>query len=151
MVSNSRRTPWATPAASFISRAASSKNRLLVCVIGVSGPIGAIARHQQWQSPPAIARARSRLVKLIHVPAELDFAVLLAASPLKTAKALAIPYASPLLAISRLRSGAGLDRAVPDPLVCAGLYRRHPARLALCAGADPQRAPVGRPGAADTR
>ena len=36
-VSNSRRTPWATPAASFISRATSSKNRLLVWVIGVSG------------------------------------------------------------------------------------------------------------------
>jgi hypothetical protein len=35
-VSNSRRTPWATPAASFINRAASSKNRLLVWVIGVS-------------------------------------------------------------------------------------------------------------------
>ena len=42
-------------------------------------------------------------------------------------------------------------RAVPDPLVCAGLYRRHPARLALCARADPQRAAVGRAGAADAR
>ena len=40
-MSNSRRTPDATPAASFISRATSSKNRFVVCVIvrlpGVSG------------------------------------------------------------------------------------------------------------------
>ena len=60
-----------------------------------------------------------------------------------------MPFLVP--AISRLRSGADHDRAVPDPLVCAGLYRRHPARLALCARADPQRAPVGRTGAADGR
>ena len=40
-------------------------------------------------------------------------------------------------------------RAVRDPLVRARLYRRHPARLALCARADPQRAAVGRAGAAD--
>jgi hypothetical protein len=32
-VSTSRRTPWATPAASFISRAISSKNLLLVWVM----------------------------------------------------------------------------------------------------------------------
>src|SRR5258708_29543662 len=100
MVSNSRRTPWATPAASFISRAASSKNRLLVCVIGGAGPMGAIAQHKQWQSPPAIARARSRHCQPAGVPAaELDFALLLAASPLKTAKALAIHNAVPLPAI----------------------------------------------------
>ena len=32
-----------------------------------------------------------------------------------------------------------------DPLVCARLYRRHPARLGLCARADPQRALWGGP------
>src|SRR5262249_56094073 len=37
MVSNSRRTPEATPAASFISRAISSKKRLLVWVIAGLG------------------------------------------------------------------------------------------------------------------
>src|SRR4029079_10131172 len=38
MVSNSRRTPWATPAASFINLAISSKNRLLVWVISARLP-----------------------------------------------------------------------------------------------------------------
>ena len=40
-------------------------------------------------------------------------------------------------------------RAVCHPLVCARLYRRHPARLALCARPGPHRAAVGRAGAAD--
>src|SRR5688572_14601419 len=51
--------------------------------------------------------------------------------------------ALPRVALSRLRSGAGLDRAHRHPLVCARLYRRHPARLALRPRADPRRGIVG--------
>ena len=42
-------------------------------------------------------------------------------------------------------------RPARDPLVRARLYRRHPARLVLRARHHPQRAAVGRPGAADRR
>src|SRR6266702_7621815 len=46
--------------------------------------------------------------------------------------------------LSVLQPDRGRDRAVCDPLVRAGLYRRHCARLALCPLAVEERAPVGR-------
>ena len=49
--------------------------------------------------------------------------------------------------LSRLRSDRHRDRADRDPLVCAGLYRRHRAGLDLCARADQEREAVGRAGA----
>src|SRR4051794_30893554 len=52
MVSNSRRTPWATPAASFINRAASAKNRLLVWVIGVSSASSNSTNNGDQPRPP---------------------------------------------------------------------------------------------------
>ena len=49
--------------------------------------------------------------------------------------------------LSRVRSDRHRDRAVRDPLVCAGLYRRHRAGLDLCARAAQEREAVGRAGA----
>ena len=53
--------------------------------------------------------------------------------------------------VPEYRSGAGVDRTVRDPLVCPRLHLRHLAGLALCPRHDPQRAALGRPGAADGR
>ena len=50
--------------------------------------------------------------------------------------------------LSRDRSGGGQYRAVSDPLVCARLYRRAGARLALCAAAGAQREALGQCAAA---
>src|SRR5262245_13018254 len=55
MVSNSRLTPCATPAASFIRRATSSKKRLVVWVMGASDA-GRKPLHQNGD-PPASAQA----------------------------------------------------------------------------------------------
>ena len=49
--------------------------------------------------------------------------------------------------LSGVRSDRDRDRADRDPLVCAGLYRRHRAGLDLCALADQERKAVGRAGA----
>ena len=51
--------------------------------------------------------------------------------------------------LPRIRPGADQDRAARRALVCARLYRRHPARLDLCPRDHPGRAAVGRPGADD--
>ena len=63
-VSNSRRTPWATPAASFISRATSSKKRLVVWVMTCLG---------RWQplwgtgwGSPAVQMSGSRPLRFLH-------------------------------------------------------------------------------------
>ena len=44
-VSNSRRTPCATPAASFINRATSSKNRFVVCTMTASARAASPVSH----------------------------------------------------------------------------------------------------------
>ncbi len=53
--------------------------------------------------------------------------------------------------VSRLRPGADQLRADCHSMVCARLYRRHSAGLALRAHADPTGEAVGRAGAADRR
>src|SRR5215204_1921259 len=83
MVSNSRRTPWATPAASFINRAASSKNRLLVWVIGVSSASSNCTNNGDEPPPPqeqdrGIVKPAGHDVDGL---SQLDFALFLAASP----------------------------------------------------------------------
>src|SRR5207342_372998 len=80
MVSNSRRTPWATPAASFIRRAASSKNRLLVWVIGASALLST-RQPNNGHRPPQSQEQHRGIVKPCSRTAELDFALLQAASP----------------------------------------------------------------------
>ena len=49
--------------------------------------------------------------------------------------------------LSRVRPDRHCDRADRDPLVCAGLYRRHRAGMDLRARADQERQAVGRTGA----
>ena len=60
---------------------------------------------------------------------------------------IARPDAIPHHRLPRVRPDRDRDRADRDPLVCAGLYRRHRAGLDLCARADQERAAVGRAGA----
>ena len=52
--------------------------------------------------------------------------------------------APPRAPVSRHRPGADFDRPVHDPLVCARLHLRHPARLAVRPRHHPQRTAVGR-------
>src|SRR6476620_6343103 len=130
MVSNSRRTPWATPAASFIRRAASSKNRLLVWVIGASALLS-VRQSNNGHRPPQSQEQDQGIVKPAPVLPNLTSPC---SRPHHRGQPPGGPHnAPPVPAVSRLRSGADLARPVPDPLVCARLYRRHPARLVLCA------------------
>ena len=111
-----------------------------------AGTVRQPQRRRQRTATPRSLRPLQRGDRRSRV---LDFATLLAASRRQRGppercrfQSCHFPHFDPVLVT---------DRAVRDPLVCAGLYRRHPARLALCARADPQRAPVGRAGAADGR
>ena len=45
--------------------------------------------------------------------------------------------------LSGIRSRRHLDRTVRDPMVCAGLYQRHRARMDLCALADQETSDCG--------
>src|SRR5262245_32486120 len=79
-VSNSRRTPCATPAASFISRATSSKKRLLVWVM--VGPPGALSSMPtKMASAGGPFKAPRRAVFPILRDTSLDFGRPPAASP----------------------------------------------------------------------
>ena len=114
-VSNSRRTPCAMPAASFINRAASSKNRFVVCTM--SPPTWSACRassaacHAQTMAMVRRGRkGRRRVRKEVTTDAR-------PAGP----------------ALPRHQSDTDSHRAAGGALVRAGLYRRHHRRLVLCA------------------
>src|SRR5581483_5283730 len=146
IVSNSRRTPWATPAASFISRAISSKIRLLVCIVVISARAESLSRKN---GDPGLGPQGLRPGNVKTSCSNPDALTSLPCWPHDGASAGKHHHAAFRPAISRFRPRDRFLRAFRHPLVCAGLYRRHPARLALRTGADPLRGLLGRQGAAD--
>src|SRR5262249_38556882 len=131
-VSNSRRTPCATPAASFISRATSSKNRFVVCTM-LASALAAAAFHCYLRPP------RLETMAMVQPPRKGREATSLTSA---CGKPYEWPHwhdgqresesqnaSSPGHSVSRDRSGPDFDRPVCGALVCAGLYRRHYRRL----------------------
>src|SRR5262249_41322990 len=157
-VSNSRRTPWATPAASFIRRATSSKNRLVVWVITASRTYS----RRQWGFGVRPARPRKPARKAAQAGPQGRASR--PARPRRPAGALTVPRPGGITGtdlrapnavtrhpVSEHRSGTDPDRAVRPALVRARLHHGHPARLDVRAGDHPDGAVLGRAGADDGR
>src|SRR4029079_3279572 len=126
-VSNSRRTPCATPAASFIRRAISSKKRLLVWVMPH------LRRRTVIRMAIRSCRRKSRHATKY--------------GALRFANRTSHAFARHTLPGVRPRSGA--SRPLRHPLVRPRLHRRYPARLVVRPHPYPLRKIVGRQGAPD--